>query len=100
MAKLTTPGTYFAIGETVRNFTCQIGHFPSSDRGMTCQSDGSWSDIITCVKGMNENYCVLSYIKCVPVITTIVEITSIKKGNFERNNIVVHEHPKIYSSIN
>jgi hypothetical protein len=60
MAKLTTAGTYFAIGETVRNFKCQMGHFPSPDRGMTCRSDGSWSDIITCVKGKNENYCVLS----------------------------------------
>jgi hypothetical protein len=54
MAKLSTQKTYFAIGETVRTFTCGSGHFPSSDQGMTCRSDGSWSDIITCEKGINN----------------------------------------------
>ncbi|XP_060591160.1 sushi, von Willebrand factor type A, EGF and pentraxin domain-containing protein 1-like [Ruditapes philippinarum] len=51
MAILITQRTYFAIGETVRTFMCDSGHFLSSDQGMTCQSDGSWSDIITCVEG-------------------------------------------------
>ncbi|XP_060582501.1 uncharacterized protein LOC132738907 isoform X2 [Ruditapes philippinarum] len=65
MAKVSTQKTYFAIGETVRTFTCGSGHFPSSDQGMTCRSDGSWSDIITCEKGINKNlYFVLNKKMC------------------------------------
>jgi hypothetical protein len=70
MAILTTQRTYFAIGETVRTFMCDSGHFLSSDQGMTCQSDGSWSDIITCVKGNNSNYIFVVHNMC-PWITTI-----------------------------
>ncbi|XP_060596050.1 uncharacterized protein LOC132750122 [Ruditapes philippinarum] len=51
MANVSTQKTYFAIGETVRTFWCDDGYFQSSDQGMTCRSDGSWSDIITCEKG-------------------------------------------------
>ncbi|XP_060563923.1 sushi, von Willebrand factor type A, EGF and pentraxin domain-containing protein 1-like isoform X2 [Ruditapes philippinarum] len=52
MAKLNTPRTYYDIGETVRGFTCSPGYFLSSDKGMTCQNNGTWSDVITCVKGI------------------------------------------------
>ncbi|XP_060590129.1 uncharacterized protein LOC132745272 [Ruditapes philippinarum] len=52
MAKLNTPRTYYDIGETVSDFTCSPGHFLSSDKGMTCQNNGTWSDVITCVKGI------------------------------------------------
>ncbi|XP_060561813.1 lipoxygenase homology domain-containing protein 1-like [Ruditapes philippinarum] len=52
MAKLNTPKTYYDIGETVSDFTCSPGHFLSSDKGMTCQNNGTWSDVITCVKGI------------------------------------------------
>ncbi|XP_060598570.1 uncharacterized protein LOC132752268 [Ruditapes philippinarum] len=51
MAKLNIRRTYYGTGETVRDFTCSLGYFLSSDEGMTCQNNGEWSDVITCVKG-------------------------------------------------
>ncbi|XP_060575423.1 sushi, von Willebrand factor type A, EGF and pentraxin domain-containing protein 1-like [Ruditapes philippinarum] len=66
MAKLNPSRTHYAIGETIRDLTCNHGHFLSSDKGMTCQNNGTWSDVITCVKGICENkhMCLFNYRYC------------------------------------
>ncbi|XP_053380074.1 sushi, von Willebrand factor type A, EGF and pentraxin domain-containing protein 1-like [Mercenaria mercenaria] len=44
-------GKTFSHGETLNNFACQPGYVLSSEKGMTCQRGGSWSEIVTCIKG-------------------------------------------------
>ncbi|XP_053392370.1 sushi, von Willebrand factor type A, EGF and pentraxin domain-containing protein 1-like [Mercenaria mercenaria] len=44
-------GTTFGPGETVNNFFCDHGYVLSSEKGMTCRHDGSWSHTVTCIKG-------------------------------------------------
>ncbi|XP_053380064.1 uncharacterized protein LOC123548965 [Mercenaria mercenaria] len=43
--------TTFSPGETLYNFVCDHGYVLSSENGMTCRHDGSWSEIVTCIKG-------------------------------------------------
>ncbi|XP_053380646.1 sushi, von Willebrand factor type A, EGF and pentraxin domain-containing protein 1-like isoform X2 [Mercenaria mercenaria] len=43
-------GTTFGPGETLNNFFCGHGYVLSSKTGMTCRHDGTWSEIVTCIK--------------------------------------------------
>ncbi|XP_053380684.1 uncharacterized protein LOC128548947 isoform X2 [Mercenaria mercenaria] len=42
--------TTFSPGEILNNFHCDHGYVLSSQNGMTCRHDGSWSEIVTCIK--------------------------------------------------
>ncbi|XP_053380756.1 CUB and sushi domain-containing protein 3-like isoform X2 [Mercenaria mercenaria] len=44
-------GSIFSPGEILNNFYCGHGYVLSSENGMTCQRGGSWSEIVTCIKG-------------------------------------------------
>lgn len=40
----------YGIGDTISDFVCENGYILSSDEGMTCLVDGTWSNIVECVK--------------------------------------------------